>query len=114
MAIYFETKTPKKLRNAFKKAIDDGHVVTWSYDEDGDFTHTPEQWTHQAWFRTSISEGARLTLFIFGPVDATISSEAYAVYHGRFIESMLAHCDGLFTEARATAMPADGDKVAQP
>jgi hypothetical protein len=43
MAVYFETKTPNKLLNAFKKAIDDGHVVTWSQDKDGDFTHSVEQ-----------------------------------------------------------------------
>ena len=111
MAIHFETKTPRKLLKAFKKAIDDGHVVTWSYDKDGDFTHTPEQWAHKAWLTPKVIENTRLTLTIIVPVDDTLSSEAYAVYHGRFIEAMLAHCDGLFTEGKVSAMPIADDKV---
>jgi hypothetical protein len=39
MAVHFKTKTPKKLLAAHKKAIDDGHIATWSYDKDGDFAH---------------------------------------------------------------------------
>jgi hypothetical protein len=111
MAIYFETKTPNKLLKTFKKAIDDGHVVTWSCDGDGDFTHTPDQWAHQAWLRPAVTTGKQLSFSILAPTDSKVSSEAYAVYHGRFIESMLAHCDTLFTDARATAMPAGDDKV---
>ena len=30
MAINLMTNTPNKLLAAFKKAIDDGHVATWS------------------------------------------------------------------------------------
>ena len=44
MAINFDTDNPTKLLSAFKKAIDDKKIVTWSYDKDGYFTHTPEQW----------------------------------------------------------------------
>jgi hypothetical protein len=40
MALLFKTNTPQALLNDFKKKIDEGHVVTWSYDKDGDFTHT--------------------------------------------------------------------------
>ena len=112
MAVYFDTKTPKKLLNAFKKAIDDGHVATWSYDKDSDFTHTAEQWINKAWLRPKVTEGTRLSLFILAPRETTLSSEVYAIYHGRFIEAMLRHCDQLFEEARATAMPAGGDQIA--
>ena len=112
MAIEFETKTPNKLLKAFKKTIDDGHIATWSYDGDGDFTHTPDQWAHQAWLHPTVVPNTRLTLNVIAPVDTTVSSEAYAVYHGRLLESMLAHCDNLFTAGRATAMPTDRDKVA--
>ena len=111
MAIHFETTTPVRLRNAFKKAIDDGHVVTWSYDEDGDFTHTAAQWVKKAWLRPSITKDERLSLFILPPNEGEISSEVYAIYHGRFIEAMLRHCDSLFTEAKASAMPEDDDNV---
>jgi hypothetical protein len=111
MALYFQTKTPNKLLNAFKKAIKDGHVVTWSCDDDGDFTHTPDEWAHQAWLRPTVTKEEQLSFSILAPTDSTVSSEAYAVYHGRFIESMLAHCDALFNTARATAMPEGDDKV---
>ena len=111
MAIYFKTKTPKKLLATYKKAIDDGHVVTWAYDADGDFTHTAEQWNRKAWLRPRIREAEALTLNILAPQDSSISSEIYAIYHGRFIESVLAHCDKLFEDATATGMPASGDAV---
>src|SRR5258705_7841704 len=108
MVIHFETKTPKKLLAAYKKAIDDGHVDTWSYDEDGDFTHTAEQWDRKAWLRPKIEQGTKLVFYILEPKDAEITSAVYAIYHGRFIESMLRHCDKLFSSSSASAMPEDG------
>ena len=109
MAIYFKTKTPRKLLAAYKKAIDEGHVATWGYDSDGDFTHTAEQWKKKAWLRPKVQEDEALALYILAPKDTKLSSEVYAIYHGRFIESMLVHCDDLFREALSTALPVDGD-----
>ncbi len=111
MAIHFKTNTPKKLLAEFKKTIDDGKIVTWSYDSDGDFTHTAQQWKFQAWLRPKIREGEELILIILKPKNSKVSSEVYAIYHGRFIESMLVHCDSFFTTAVATSFPADGDVV---
>jgi hypothetical protein len=111
MAIYFKTQAPQNLLAAYKKAIDDGHVTTWTYDADGDFTHTADQWNRKAWLRPKIQEGIALALYILTPKDATLSSAIYAIYHGRFIESMLRHCDKLFSDGRATALPVDGDVV---
>ena len=111
MAIYFKTKTPKKLLAAFKKAIDDGHVVTWAYDKDGDFTHTTEQWKNRAWLRPKIVTDTALKMYLLKPKDSTITSEVYAIYHGRFIESLLRHCDQLFSVAEATALPDSDDNV---
>ena len=111
MAIRFTTTTPKKLLASFKKAIDDGKVVTWAYDKDGDFTHTAQQWKSLAWLRPKVVENQTLILFIIKPQNSKISSEVYAVYHGRFIESMLVHCDSLFKEACASALPTDDDIV---
>ena len=51
MAIHFYTSAPSALLAAFKKAINDKHVITWSYDDDGDFTHTHTQWAKLAWLR---------------------------------------------------------------
>ena len=111
MAIYFKTSTPKKLLAAYKKAIDDGHVTTWAYDADGDFTHTADQWNKKAWLRPKIQEGAALVLYILSPKETILSSSLYAIYHGRFIESMLSHCDALFSDGRATSMPEQGDII---
>jgi hypothetical protein len=111
MAVHLITSTPKKLLAAYKRAIDEGRVQTWSYDSDGDFTHTADQWVRKAWLRPKVIEGERLTLFILAPREVVLTSAVYAVYHGRFIESALRHCDSLFTEARASSMPESGDRA---
>lgn len=111
MAIHLETKTPRRLLTAFKKTIDDGHITTWSYDADGDFTHTWEKWNQKAWLRPRIIERTRLSLYIFPPDGRGISSDVYAAYHGLFIRSVLRYCDTLFSEARATAQADDSDRV---
>lgn len=110
MALKFFTDTPNKLLSAFKKAIDEGHVTTWAYDKDGDFTHTAQQWKNLAWLRPSAVTG-QLVLNTLKPKDAKITREVYGIYHGRFIESMIIHCHALFTDARATASPTADDKV---
>lgn len=111
MALHFKTSQPKKLLEAFRAAIDEGHVVTWSYDSDGDFTHATAQWKNLAWLRPKIVSGAELLLTIIPPQDRHISSEVYAVYHGRFIEAMLRHCDKFFENAIASSFPEDGDRI---
>ncbi len=111
MAVHFKTSTPKKLLATYKKLVDEGRVQTWSYDNDGDFTHTADQWTKKAWLRPKVTEGKELVFYVLAPRDTNLASAVYAVYHGRFIESLLRHCDKLFEEAYASAMPEDGDVV---
>src|SRR3989338_6619460 len=110
MAIYFKTSDPEKLLQSFKKKIDDKSILTWSYDRDDDFTHTTSQWEKLAWLRPRKQNG-KLAFFIVAPRNSKISTTTYAIYHGRFIESMLAHCDSLFNEAIATAMIDGEDAV---
>jgi hypothetical protein len=110
MAINFEASDPSKLLTTFKAAIDAKHVVTWSYDKDGDFTHTPDQWRLRAWLRPSIYAD-RLVMNFFGNSKEITTSEIYGVYHGRFVESMLTHCDSLFASASATSMPTNSDAI---
>ncbi len=86
MSITFDTANPSNLLSTFKKGIDGGHVVTWSYDSDGDFTHTPPQWNKKAYLRPSIVQGALVMKFLGHKNNVTW--EVYGVYHGRFIESM--------------------------
>ena len=104
------TSTPTKLLTTFKEKIDDEEIVTWSYDGDGDFTHNVDQWRNKAWLRPVVKND-RLLLTILKPKNENISKVVYGVYHGRFIESMLTHCDELFGQGIATAKPSDGDKV---
>jgi hypothetical protein len=110
MAIRLKTSTPQALLNAFKKAIDSKHISTWSYDADGDFTHTPDQWKNKAWLRPHVRTG-ELVLTIIKPQNVNITALIYAVYHGRFLESMLNHCDTQFSEGVATALPTTEDKI---
>lgn len=112
MALYFKSDNPQKLLDEFKKAIEEGKIATWSCDEDGDFTHTPEQWQKKAWLHPKIESG-QLAFYIIPPKGTNITTLVYAVYHGRFIESMLHHCDKLFSDSIATALPMGSDNVSQ-
>ncbi len=110
MALYLLTPNPGKLLSDIRKAIDERKIDTWSYDTDGDFTHTPPQWKNLAWLRPQILSD-RLALFIVKPQAQGITKEVYAVYHGRFIEAMIRHCDNLFSRGIATVMPEGDDKL---
>lgn len=110
MAISFETTEPNKLLAAFKAAIDNKHVVTWSYDNDGDFTHTPDQWRGKAWLRPVILNG-RLMMNFIGRQSEVTTWEVYGVYHGRFAELMVIHCNSLFNEVRMPAHPTNSDTI---
>jgi hypothetical protein len=110
MAVIVKTENPNRLLAAIKKAIDEDAIQTWSYDTDGDFTHTPNQWTQRAWLRPSVRDD-RLVFNIIPPYNRSISREVYGVYHGRFIEMLLNHFDKRFTNAWATAMPTTNDRI---
>jgi hypothetical protein len=108
MAIIIKTNDPADLLKAIKKSIDEGTIETWSYDTDGDFTHTPPQWFKKAWLRPKQYVG-ELRFGILGPKDTKLSAEIYGVYHGRFIEMLLTHFDNKFSIATATAKKTEPD-----
>jgi hypothetical protein len=110
MAIRVATSQPQALLAAIKRAIEQRHVETWTYDKDGDFTHTPTQWTNKCWLRPHIGVGM-LTFTTLPPRGVALSKEIYAVYHGRFIEMLLAHFDSQFSDAEATAVGTTQDVV---
>lgn len=112
MAVIIKTKNPSGLLSAIRKAIDDKKIETWSYDSDGDFTHTPDQWIRKAWLkpRTNANE---LQFGFLGRKDITTTKLVYAVYHGRFTEMLLNHFDNDLDEVKATAMPTSIDVVTQ-
>ncbi|WOH64129.1 hypothetical protein [Bradyrhizobium sp. BWA-3-5] len=110
MAINFETTDPSRLLEAFKKAIRDGNVVTWAVDKDGDFYHTPDQWTRRGWLRPTAYTG-RLTLNFIPSTAFKTRWADLGVIQGRFIESMIMHCNQLFDTASATARPTNSDQI---
>jgi hypothetical protein len=108
--ISFNTTTPHALLATVKKTIDNKSITTWSYNSNGDFTHTPPQWIHKAWLRPTVVNG-ELRFAIVCPRGGNLSKEIYAIYHGRFSEMMLAHFDTMFEGSRSTALAATGDVV---
>lgn len=108
MAILIKTGNPAALLTAIRKKIDAGKIETWTYDIDGDFTHTPDQWVKKAWLRPKTYAG-ELRVGILGQKGVKLPSVIYGVYHGRFIEMILTHFDNDFTNAIATAQKTEPD-----
>ena len=110
MAVTIQTGSPKTVIATLKKAIDDGKAPTWSYDKDGDFTHTPPQWKNKAWMRPRITANG-VDVNIVKPQGETITWEIYAIYHGRFIELAINHAHDDYSVATASPKPVSGDVV---
>lgn len=108
MAIIITNSNPSELLKKIYKAIDDKKVVTWSYDKDKDLTHQTTQWENKAWFRPKIYPN-ELRFGILGRNDIKLSREVYAIYHGRFIEMLLAHFDSDFGHSIATSQKTEPD-----
>ena len=103
MSIRLHCDEPQSLLDAIVESIDDGAVEQWIYDEDGDFTHSAKQWNQKAWLRPTLEDG-NLIFGIITPSGESISSELYAIYHGRFLEMLLSHHDDLFSSAEVTSI----------
>src|SRR6266496_818133 len=110
MAVNVFCNNPQMLLREIKAAIKEGHVDTWSVDDDGDFTHSPDQWKFKAWMRPKALDD-RLVFNILCRRGETLSRVVYGVYHGRFIEMRLNHFDEKFTRASESALPAPGDVI---
>ncbi len=89
MAIIISTRVPNTIVNNIRKRIDDELIDTWSYDEDGDFTHIG-QWKNRAWMHPSIDiEKNIVTFVIFGRKNIEMTLMEYSIYHGRFLEMLI-------------------------
>jgi hypothetical protein len=108
MSIRIKTARPEFLLKAIKKKIKYKEITAWSYDADGDFTHTPTQWKYKAWLRPEIKRG-ELVLSIICPEGKEMAKETYSVYHGSFIETLLTYFDHLLEFCMATAHKSDRD-----
>jgi hypothetical protein len=115
MAVKIRASNPADLLAKIKKEINEGKIKTWTYETHNQkqyFFHVTNdnQWKGKAWLLPNFEEEL-LVFNIIKPQSATVSTVAYAVFHGRFIEMLLAHFDKEFSIAWATAMPASGDVV---
>jgi hypothetical protein len=105
--ITFITNSPHQLLSALRNSIRKGEIETWS-EVEGYLTHSAVQWNRKAWFLPSI-EGNELRFAIIKSKGSNVSREVYAIYHGRFIEMMLAHFDNQYEKAAATALATVAD-----
>jgi len=62
----------------------------------------------QAGLRRQV-QADRLRLVIRNSKTAPLTRKVFAVYHGRFIEMLIAHVPDYFTRASGTPNPAKGD-----
>lgn len=113
MAIFIKTSMPSKLLTDIKSQIKNGQIDSWSVDNDGDFTHNVVQWRYKAWLRPHVEDG-RLVMGILCRTDKNISVSEYAIYHGRFVEMILAHFDNRCSDIITTAMPTKYDTISNP
>jgi hypothetical protein len=111
MSVRAFTDDASGLLTRIKKLIDGGHIDTWAYDKDGDFTHTPSQWKNKAWLRPQVKSDM-LRMVILNNTKVTFTREIFAVYHGRFIEMLISHVSDRYTSASASPNPVSGDEPA--
>lgn len=117
MAVHFYCDAPQALLAAFNARITQteqkNKITTWELHSDGQYyTHRAADWNRKAWMRPVVQTD-RLTFNVVRSKDATVSSVAYAYYHGHLIETFLAHFDRMFSSASASAMPEAGDRVSE-
>jgi hypothetical protein len=108
MAIIVKTENPEGLLAEIKRTLDEGVTELWSYDESGDFSHTPERWINRAWLRPVVGDG-ELKFGILGTLDAGMSASLYSAYHAYFIEFLLTYLDKHFSSASVTAKKTEPD-----
>ena len=80
LAVQVKTIDPQGLLDSIYEEIDEGNIATWSYDDDGDFSHvTPDgQWEGEAWLHPTV-EVNTLLLTVIPPRLGAVTAEAYAV-----------------------------------
>jgi hypothetical protein len=111
--VCYTTVEANALICAIYKAIDQGKIKTWRYmDHEGSryLTHSADQWDRRAWFRLK-AQGPGLVANIVPPNNAVVSTEVYAIFHGRFIEMLVAHFNEAFSYSSASAMPTAEDRL---
>lgn len=110
MSIYVKSSNPQKLIHDINEKIENSEINTWCVDNDGDYTHTAEQWKNHAWIHP-IVEADRVIFAIWGRVRENLSVVDYAIYHGRFVEMLLAHFDHQCDSIDVTSLGSKYDRI---
>lgn len=90
MAIYIRTQNPQRLIEGINRSIQNRDIVTWTVDKEGDYTIDRDQWRFRAWMKPTLKEG-QLVMSIIQSRKFPMTNELYAVYHGRFVSTVIAH-----------------------
>lgn len=112
MALIVNTSSPNELQKELTEKIINSKIDTWEFDEDGDFTHSPEQWRYKAWIHEPVYSKKNKNQLIFGIIgnkEVTMTKSLYAVYHGRFAEMLLSHFDEIIDNIEITAEKTEYD-----
>lgn len=104
MALYIRTSDPQRLFNSINKAIENRDIVTWSRDDEGDYTIEREQWKFKAWMRPRIESG-RLVVAIIQSRKYPLTTELYGIFHGRFVSTIVAHFSSQITHIGVSPNP---------
>ena len=110
MYIFVKTNNPQGLVDKIKESIDKKIIDTWSYDSEGDFTHSVEQWKYRAWMRPHI-EKDKVVFAVICRRDKNMTMVEYAVYHGRFVEMLLRHFDRICTSIEVSPLGTKFDVI---
>lgn len=110
MAVFVNIDNPELFLQNIKKKIDEKSIVSWEYDSDGDFTHSPDQWKNKAWLRPHV-EANRIVFGIVDRKDCNLSVVEYAVFHGRFVEMLLEHFDKDCSDIRVSPLGTNYDII---
>lgn len=106
MALIAQSRDPAALLRQIKSAIDQRKIVTWSYNGQGDFTHSVDQWGGLAFLRPVVVDGGFLRLKFITQNNKPATRTVYAVYHGRFAEMLIKHFPAVVTRVEPTVNPA--------
>lgn len=103
MAILIKTRQPKVLLNRLNESINNGSILTWQVDAEGDYTIERMQWRCHAWFRPYV----RNELLAFGIIQSSnfpMTRQLYGVFHGRFVATLLSHFDDMMEDIEVTTL----------
>lgn len=103
--LHINTKTsPSWIIADIREKIKAKLVDTWICDEDGDFTHSPDQWVYHAWLRPEAKDGDnKLSFWFLGNNKETMTKRMYGIYHGRFMEMLLTYYDDFIDDIKITS-----------